>query len=168
MSYQKEIYFFQQDLFYLETYEWTTCTTETLKSDFFYQLQLFSMKIFQKQITPTVPKLEVSVTVGNTLAGPWQLKSWNVSYFHSSYNCLSSSAFIEENGQNSTHSFWIKIKACHWEMFHIHFLEFFFLQCSLDLLKNRVFLINFFEKLYSLIILVLFKNCTTKKFPIPM
>lgn len=78
----------------------------------------------------------------------WQshLESWNVNYFHSSYNCLSSSAFIEESDQNSRHSFWIKIKACHWEIFH--FISF-FCKC-ISFVKIQIF---FFHELF-------FKNYT--------
>lgn len=70
--------------FYLRTYEWRTVAIKSFKSDFFYRLQLFSMKIFQKQINPTVPNLEVHLTVGNTLAWQSKLESWNVHYVHSS------------------------------------------------------------------------------------
>lgn len=112
MLHQNEIYFFQQDFVYLRTYEWTTLAIQTLK-ECFYRLQLFTIQIFQKQTTPTEPKLEAHLAVGNTLACQSQLESWNMSYFHSSLNCLNSSAFIEESNQNWSHSFWIKIKACH-------------------------------------------------------
>lgn len=60
-----------------------TCNTNS-KSECFYRLQLFTIKIFQKQTTPTVPKLKVHLTVGNTLAWQSQLESWNMSYFHPS------------------------------------------------------------------------------------
>lgn len=102
--------FFQQNFVYLGTYEWTACAIKTSKSEFFYRLQLFSMKIFQKQTTPSMPKLEVHLAAGNTLAWQSKLESWNVNYFHS---CLSNSAYTEQSDQNSTNSFWLQIQACH-------------------------------------------------------